>query len=197
VSLPKFVSPGTLLVRCTLFRQRHSRLSPLDIVGRALQKIEADHPWSDNWHASFFSVVYGRIRSPVASSNRLSLRLKHPVPPASVDPQIYSAARYLRAIGVWVVHLQDGQTFTPMQRVLKHQIDSLLYTFRAPELEMDKPHTLPISDDVNVTVFCRGTLHLVQIARSRVVLSVEAISAQLAAARAKQVVSIDIHPSGL
>jgi hypothetical protein len=167
---------------------------PLDIVGRALQKIEADHPGSDNWHASFFTVVFGGIRSPVASANRLSLRLKPPVSPASVDPQIHSAARYLRAIGVWAVHLHDGQTFTPMQKVLKHQIDGLLYMFRTPGLEMDKLHTSPIPDDVNVTVFCRGVPHLVQIARSRVVLSVEAISAQLAAVRAKEVVSVDIHP---
>jgi hypothetical protein len=168
---------------------------PLDIVGKALQKIQADHPESDNWHSSFFSNVYGGIRSPVASANRLSLRLKPPVPLASVDPQIYSAARYLRAIGIWAIHLHDGQTFTPLQKVLKHQMDGYLYTFRDPGLETDKLYTLPVPDDVNTAVFYRGVPHLVQIARSRVVLSVEAISAQLTVIKAKEDVSFKIHSS--
>jgi len=163
---------------------------PLDVVGKALQKIEADHPDSDNWHSSFFSSVYGGNRSPVASSNRLSLRLEPPVPPASVDPQIYSTARYLRAIGVWAVHLHDGQTYTPLQKVLKHQIDGYFYTFRDPGLETDKFYTLPTPDDINATVFYIGVPHLVQVARSRVVLSVEAISAQLTLIKAQEVVSI-------
>lgn len=162
---------------------------PLDVVGKALQKIEADHPGTENWHAAFFSHVYGMIRTPVASSNRLSLRLRPPVPPASVDPQIYSAARYLRTIGVWAVHLHDGQTFTPPQKVLKHQMDGYLYTFRDPGPEMDKLYTLPIPDDVNATVFCGGVPHLVQIVRSRIVLSVDAIGAQLTAIKAKEIVS--------
>ena len=163
---------------------------PLDITGKALQKIEADYPGSDNWHTSFFSDVYGRIRTPVAVANRLSLRLQPPAPPASADPQIYSAARYLRTIGVWAVHLHDGQTFTPLQKVLKHQMDGYLCTFREPGLKMDKLHTFPVSDNVNVAVFFRGAPHLVQIARSRVVLSVDAISAQLSVIKARETVSI-------
>jgi len=165
---------------------------PLDVVARALQKIEADHPGSDNWHSSFFSDVYGGIRSPVASANRLSLRLKPPVPPASVDPQVHSAAKYLRAIGIWAVNLRDGEAFTPLQKVLKHQMDGYLYTFRNPGSEMDRLYTLPVPDDINATVFYRGVPHLVQIARSLVVLSVEAISAQLTAIKAKEVVGIKI-----
>ena len=169
---------------------------PLDIVGKAFQKIEMDHPGSDNWHSSFFANVYGGIRSPVASSNRLSLRLKPPMPPASADPQAYSAARYLRAIGIWAIHLRDGETFTPLQKVLKQQMDSYLYTFRNPGLEMDKLYTLPVPEDVNAAVFCHGVPHLVQIARSRVVLSVEAIYAQLTAIKAQEIVSIKINFSG-
>ena len=163
---------------------------PIDVAGKALQKIEADHPASDNWHASFFSDVYGVIRLPVASTNWLSLRLKPPVSPTSVDPQTYSAARYLRAIGVWAVHFHGEQTLTPVQKVLKHQMDRYLHTFREPGLEKDKFHTLPVPDDINATVFYRGIPHLVQIARSRVVLSVEAISAQLTHIKAQEVVSI-------
>ena len=163
---------------------------PLDVVEKALEKIERDYPGSDNWHASFFSNVYGGIRSPIASANLLSLRLKPPAPLASVDPQVYSTARYLRAIGIWAVHLQDGQTLTPPQKVLKHQMDGYLYTFRNPGLEIDKLYTLTVPDDVNATVFYRGVPNLVQIARSRVVLSVEAISAQLTVIKAREVVSI-------
>ena len=163
---------------------------PLDVAGKALQKIEADHPASDNWHASFFSDVYGGIRYPVASTNWLSLRLEPPVPPTSTDPQIYSAARYLRAIGVWAVHLHEGQTLTPVQKVLKNQMDGYLHTFREPGLEKDKLHTLPVPDDINATAFYRGIPHPVQIARSRIVLSVDAISAQLIHIKAQEVVSI-------
>lgn len=170
---------------------------PLDVAGKALQKIEADHPASDNWHASFFSDVYGGIRLPVASTNRLSLRLKYPVPPTSVDPQVYSTARYLRAIGIWAVHLHDGQSLTPPQKVLKHQMDGYLHTFREPGLEKDKFHTLPIPDDINAAVFYHGIPHLVQIARSRVVLSVDAISAQLTFIKAQKVVSIQFIPQAL
>ena len=54
---------------------------------------------------------------------------------------------------------------------------------------MDEFYTLPVPDDVNVTVFFHGVPHLVQIARSRVVLSVEAISAELTIVKAKEVVS--------
>ena len=169
---------------------------PFDIAGKALQKIEADYPGSDNWHASFFSDVYGGIRSPAASANRLSLRLKPPVPPPSADPQIYSAARYLRAVGIWAIHLHDGQTFTPLQKVLKHQMDGYLCTFRYPGSKTDELYTFPITDDVNAAVFYRGVPHLVQIARSRVVLSIEAISAQLTAVKARKVVSIQTHFSG-
>ena len=169
---------------------------PLDIVERALQKIEADYPASDNWHSSFFSSIFGGIRAPVASANRLSLRLKPPVPPASVDLQNYSTARYLRAIGVWAVHLHDGKTFTPLQKLLKHQIDGYLCTFRDPGPEMDKLYTLPIPNDVNATVFYHGVPHLVRIAKSRVVLSVDAISAQLTVIKAKEVVSVRTHSSG-
>lgn len=164
---------------------------PLNIVTQALQKIEADHPGSDNWHSSFFSSIYGGIRSPVASSNRLSLRLQPPTPPASVDPQVYSTARYLRAIGIWAIHLHDGETFTPMQKVLKHQTDGYLHTFRIPGPVIDKFYTLPVPDDANATVFCHGVPHLVQITRSRVVLSVEAICTQLAAIKTQEVVSIE------
>ena len=163
---------------------------PLDVAGKALQKIEADHPASDNWHSSFFSTVYGRIRFPVASTNWLSLRLNPPVPPTFVDPQIYSTARYLRAIGIWAVHLHDGQTFTPAQKVLKLQMDGYLHTFREPGSKVDKLHTLPIPDDINVAVFYHGVPHLVQIARSRVVLSVDAISSQLTHIKAQEAVSI-------
>lgn len=170
---------------------------PLDVVEKALEKIERDYPESDNWHTSFFSNVYGGIRSPIASANRLSLRLKPPVPLASVDPQVYSTARYLRAIGIWAVHLQDGQTLTPPQKVLKHQMDGYLYTFRNPGLEIDKLYTLTVPDDVNATVFYRGVPHLVQIARSRVVLSVEAISAQLTVIKAKEAVSVKTIPPAL
>ena len=162
---------------------------PLDIAGKAIQKIEDDHPDSDNWHSSFFSVIYGGVRSPVASSTRLSLRLKPPTPPTSADPQVYSTATYLRAVGVWAVHLHDGDTFTSMQKVLKHQMDGFLYTFRDPGQEMDQLYTLAVPDDVNVAVFCHGVPHLVRIVTSRVVLSVEAIYTQLAAVRAKEVVS--------
>ncbi|KAF9653248.1 CoA-dependent acyltransferase [Thelephora ganbajun] len=144
---------------------------PLDVAGKALQKIEADHPESDNWHSSFFSDVYGGVRSPVASVNRLSLRLKPPVPHASGDPQAYSAARYLRAIGIWTIHLRDGD----------------------PGSETDKLYSLPVPDDVNATVFYHGVPHLVRIATSRVALSVEAISAQLTDIRAKKF-SSDILP---
>jgi len=163
---------------------------PIDVAGKALQKIEADYPASDNWHASFFSDVYGVIRFPVASTNWLSLRLKPPVPPTSADPQIYSTARYLRAVGVWAVHLHDGQTLTPVQEVLRHQMDGYLHTFREPGLEKDTFHTLPVPDDINATVFYHGIPYLVQIARSRVVLSVDAISAQLAHIKPQEVVSI-------
>jgi len=169
---------------------------PLDVAGKALQKIKMDYPESDNWHSSFFSDVYGGNRSPVASTNRLSLRLKPPAPLASVDPQAYSAARYLRAIGIWAIHLHDGETFTPLQKLLKHQMDGYLCTFRNPGSEMDKLYTLPVPDDINASVFCHGVPHLVQIARSRVVLSVEAIYAQLIAIKAKEVVSIKAHFSG-
>jgi len=165
---------------------------PFDVVEKALQKIEADHPESDNWHSSFFSNVYGEIRAPVASTNRVSLQLEAPVSFSSTDPQIYSTARYLRAVGIWAVHLHDGQTFTPLQKVLKHQIDGYLYTFRNPGLVMDKLYTLPVPDDVNATVFYRGVPHLVQIARSRVILSVEAISAQLATIKEREVVSVKL-----
>lgn len=168
---------------------------PVDVVGKALQKIEIDHPESDNWHSSFFSNVYGGIRSPVASEIRLSLRLRPPVPFPSTDPQVYSAARYLRAVGIWAVHLRDGETFTPLQKVLKHQMDGYLYTFRNPGLEMDKLYTLPVPNNINVAVFCCGVPHLIQIATSRVVLSVEAICAQLTAVKAKRVVSAKIHSS--
>ena len=166
---------------------------PLDIAGKAIQKIEDDHPDSDNWHSSFFSVIYGGVRSPVPSSTRLSLRLKPPTPPTSADPQVYSTATYLRWVGVWAVHLRDGDTFTSMQKVLKHQMDGFLYTFRDPGQEMDKLYTLAVPDDVNVAVFCHGVPHLVRIATSRVVLSVDAISTQLAAIKAKEVVSTKTH----
>ena len=168
---------------------------PFDIVGKALQKIETDHPGSDNWHSSFFSDVYGGIRSPIASSN-LSLRLQPPAPLASVDPQVYSAARYLRAIGIWAIHLHDGETFTPVQKVLKHQTDGYLHTFRIPGPEIDKLYTSPVPDDVNATVFCHGVPYLVQIAKSRVVLSAEAICAQLTAIKTREVVSTKICFSG-
>ena len=189
-SLQPILSPAQLKKYRTAVKAVFLESPPVDVVGKVLQKIEADHPASDNWHSSFFSSVYGGIRSPVASANRLSLRLKPPVPLASVDPQIYSAARYLRAIGIWVVHLRDGQTFTPLQKVLKHQMDGYIYTFRDPGLEMDKLYTLPVPDDVNATVFYRGVPHIVQIAKSRVVLSVDAVSAQLAVIKAEELVSI-------
>ena len=163
---------------------------PLDIAGKALQKIKDDYPESDNWHTSLFSNVFGAMRSPVASSNRLSLRLKPPTPPSPVDPQVYSTAMYLRAIGIWAVHLRDGDTFTPRQKDLKHQMDGFLYTFTDPGPEMDKLYTLAIPDDINAVVFCHGVPHLVRIATSQVVLSVEAISTQLDAVKAKEVVSI-------
>lgn len=166
---------------------------PLDIVGKALRKIEADHPGSDNWHSSFFLNVFGGIRSPIASSNLLSLRLQPPTLLASVDPQVYSAARYLRAVGIWAVHLHDGEAFTPMQKVLKHQMDGYLHTFRVPGPEIDKLYTSPAPGDINVATFCHGVPYLVQIARSQVVLSVEAICAQLTAIKAKEVVSIKTH----
>jgi len=166
---------------------------PLDVVGKALQKIETDHPESDNWHSSFFSSIYGGTRSPIASTNRLSLRLEPPAPSAPMDPQVYSAAKYLRSIGIWAVHLHNGETFTPLQHVLKHQMDGYLCTFRNPGLELDKLYTLPVSDDVHASVFCNGVPHIVQIARSRVVLSVEAICAQLTAVKVKEIVSIKAH----
>lgn len=161
----------------------------INIAEKALQKIEADHPDSDNWHSSFFSTIYGGARSPVAASNLLSLRLKPPTPPTPVDPQVHSTARYLRAIGIWAVHLHDGVALTLQQKALKHQMDGYLYTFRDPGPEMDEFYTLPVPDDVNVTVFFHGVPHLVQIARSRVVLSVEAISAELTIIKAEEVVS--------
>ena len=55
---------------------------PLDIVGKALQKTEADHPDSDNWHASFFLTIFGGARAPVASSNWVFLRMKPPLHPS-------------------------------------------------------------------------------------------------------------------
>jgi len=191
-SLRPIFSPAQLKKYQTAVNAVFLESPPVDVVGKALQKIEIDHPESDNWHSSYFSNVYGGIRSPVASANRISLRLKPPVPPASVDPQVYSAARYLRAIGIWAVHLHDGQTFTSLQKVLKHQMDGYLYTFRNPGSEMDKLYTLPVPNNINVAVFCHGVPHLVQIARSRVVLSVEAIFAQLSSIKAKQVVSVGL-----
>ena len=166
---------------------------PLNVARKALQKIETDHPESDNWHSSFFSNVYGGTRSPIASTIRLSLRLEPPAPLASADLQAYSAARYLRAIGIWAVHLHNGETFTPLQHVLKHQMDGYLCTFRNPGLEIDKLYTLPVSDDVHASVFCHGVPHIIQIARSRVVLSVETIYGQLTAVKAKEIVSIKTH----
>jgi len=195
-SLRPIFSPAQLKKYQTAVNAVFLESPPLDVAGKALQKIEADHPESDNWHSSFFSDVYGGSRSPVASSNRLSLRLKPPLSPASADLQVHSAARYLRAIGIWAVHLRDGETFTPLQKVLKHQMDGYLWTFRNTGLEIDRLYTLPAPDDINVTVFYRGVPHLVQIARSPIVLSVEAISAQLTAIKAKEVVSIKVHYSG-
>ena len=165
-SLRPIFSPAQLKKHQAAVGAAFLKSPPLDIVEKALQKIEADYPGSDNWHTSFFSDVYGRIRSPVAAANRLSLHLRPPVPPASVDPQIYSAARYLRTIGVWAVHLHGERTFTPLQKVLKHQIDGYLCTFREPGLKMDELYTFLVFDNVNAAVFFRGTPHLVQIARS-------------------------------
>ena len=68
-------------------------------------------------------------------------------------------------------------------------MDGYLYTFRDPGPQMDKLYTLPVPENVNVTVFCRGVPHLVPIARSRTVLSVEAIIAQLVTVKATEVVS--------
>jgi len=189
-SLRPILSPAQLKKYQAAINAVFLESPPVDVAGKALQKIEADHPASENWHASFFSDIYGGIRFPVASTNRLSLRLKPPVPPTSTDPQIYSAARYLRAIGVWAVHLHARQTLTPAQKVLKHQMDGYLHTFREPGLEKDELHTLPAPDDINAAVFYRGIPHLVQIARSRVVLSVNAISTQLTQIKAQEVVSI-------
>lgn len=161
----------------------------IKIAEKALQKIEADHPDSDNWHSSFFSTIYRGARSPVAATNLLSLRLEPPTPPIPVDPQVYSTARYLRAIGIWAVHLQDDNTLTHQQKALKHQMDGYICTFRNPGPETDEFYTLPVPDDVNVTVFFHGVPHIVPIAGSRVVLSVEAISAQLTIVKAAEVVS--------
>jgi hypothetical protein len=68
-------------------------------------------------------------------------------------------------------------------------MDGYICTFRNPGPEMDEFYTLPVPDDVNVTVFFHGVPHIVQIAGSRVVLSVEAISAQLTIIKAAEVVS--------
>lgn len=171
-SLRPIFSPAQLKKYQTSVNAVFLESPPLDIVGKALQKIEANHPDSHNWHTSFFSTIYRGIRSPIASSNRLSLRLKPPTRPTSVGPQIYSTARYLRAIGIWAVHLQDGESFTPHQKVLKHQMDGYLYTFRDPGPQTDKLYTLPVPENINATVFYRGVPYLVTIARSRVVLSV-------------------------
>jgi len=196
-SLQPIFSPAQLKKYQAVVNAVFLESPPIDVVGKALQKIEADHPASDNWHASFFSDVYGEIRFPVASTNRISLRLKPPTPPTSVDPQVYSAARYLRAIGIWAVHLHDEQALTPPQKVLKHQMDGYLHTFREPGLEKDQFYTLPVPDDINAAVFYRGVPHLVQIARSRVVLSVDAISAQLTSIKAQEVVSTRSVPRAL
>lgn len=188
-SLRPIFSPAQLIKYQAAINAVFLESPPLDITGKALQKIEADYPDSDNWHSSFFSTIYGGIRTPVAASDRLSLRLEPPTPSAAVDPQVYSAARYLRAIGIWAVHLQDGETFTPQQKALKYQMDGYFYTFVNPGLEMDKLYTTPVPNNINATVFYHGVPYLVQIARSQVVLSVEAISAQLAIIKAEQAVS--------
>lgn len=189
-SLRPIFSPAQLKKYQTAVNTVFLESPPFDVVRKALEKIETDYPESDNWHSSFFRDVYGGVRSPAASANRLSLRLKPPMPLVSADPQVYSAAKYLRAIGIWAVHLRDGETLTPLQKILKHQMDGYLYTFRNPGPGIDKLCTLPVPDDINATVFYRSVPHLVQIARSRVVLSVEAISAQLATIKAGEVVSI-------
>lgn len=188
-SLRPIFSPAQLKKYQTSINTVFLESPPLDIVGKALQKIEADHPDSDKWHTSFFLTVFCSKRPPIATSNRLSLRLKPPTPLIPTDPQVYSTARYLRAIGIWTVHLHDGETLTPQQKVLKHQIDGYLYTFREPRQEMDKLYTLPVPENINATVFCRGVPHLVRVATSGVVLSVEAIVAQLAIIKAAEVVS--------
>ena len=74
-------------------------------------------------------------------------------------------------------------------------MDGYLCTFRNPGSEVDKLYTLPVPDDINASVFCHGVPHLVQIAKARVVLSIEAIYAQLIAIKAKEVVSINFSGS--
>lgn len=162
---------------------------PLDIAERALQKIKVDYPDSDNWHTSFFSTIYLGSRTPIATTLLLSIRLKPPTPPAEFkDPQIYSTARYLRAIGIWIVHLRDEEACNPQKRVLKHQMDRYFHTFGNPGQKTDELCTSPVLDDIHVTVFCQGVPHTVRIATSSIVLSVEAISAQLAVIKAQEIV---------
>lgn len=127
------------------------------------------------------------IRYPVASTQRLSLRLALPKTNAP-DKQIHTAAQYLRAFAVWSVHLRDGKHQTPAQILLKHQLEGLHATFRFPQENIDTLETRIPSTDLYAVVWFGGVGYKVQLANSGGAFTIEFITAKLLEVKALNIV---------
>jgi hypothetical protein len=128
------------------------------------------------------------VRLQIASTQRLSIRL---TPPAKqldlVDRQISTAARYLRAFAVWSIHLREGKSYTPLETLLKHQLDGLCATFRFPGENIDTLETKAPSE-LYAVVWHRGVGYKVLLSDSEGVFSTGAIADQLATIKSSEIV---------
>lgn len=130
------------------------------------------------------------VRHPLASTQRLSLRLVLPNQTLSpFDQQISTAARYLRAFAVWSVHLDDVEQ-TPAQALLKHQLKGLHTTFRLPGERIDYLERGKLSSDLYAIVWSGGVGYKVQLANLDGVFPVESIAGQLLQVKNSKIVKI-------
>lgn len=128
------------------------------------------------------------VRLQIASTQRPSIRLAPPTKQLDlVDRQISTAARYLRAFAVWSIHLRDARSYTPLETLLRHQLDGLCATFRFPGENIDTLETKTPSEFYAV-VWYHGVGYKVLLADSEGVFSAEAIADQLAKSKSSEIV---------